>query len=443
MSTQLFTNAHIATGMPHSTAATTAVPQDILVEDGRFAEIGPDLPARLEAQGRDMSSAPVTDLGGRLVCPPFCDTHLHLDYAYTARKPGATNSSGTLFEGIQRWSETKSDLSIEDVKSRARTAIRHELLHGVQFIRSHADVTDPNLTSLRALLELREELKDVVTIQIVSFPQEGMYSYAGPHGEAGADLVEEGLRMGADCVGGIPHFEQCRELGERSMHTVVKLATRYGRLIDVHCDETDDPNSRYVELLSSLAYRAGIGVRTTASHTCSLGSADNAYFFHLTELLQAAHVNFACAPTENLYLQGRQDTFPKRRGITRVKELTEAGINVSLGQDSMQDPWYPLGNGNMMIILDYVLHLAQMMSFEEIDDALKFLTVDGATTMNLGDSYGLEPGRPADFLVLDASSVFDAVYERCAVLRSVREGRTLFTRRETIDSAFDDLIPEA
>ncbi len=240
--------------------------------------------------------------------------------------------------------------------------------------------------------------------------------------------------MGADCVGGIPHFEQCREFGERSMHTVVELASKYDRLIDVHCDETDDPNSRYLELLSALTYRAGIGAKTTASHTCSLGSADNAYFFHLTKLLKAAHINFACVPTENLYLQGRQDTFPKRRGITRVKELTEVGVNVSLGQDSMQDPWYPVGNGNMMLILDYVLHLAQMMSFEEIDDALKFLTVNGATTLGLRDSYGLEPGRSANFIVLDASSVFDAVYERCSVLRSVRGGRTLFTRGESIDT---------
>ena len=429
----LFINAHIAIGQPGSTAAQTAPLQDILVENGRIAAIGEGLASTLAAQGYNMANVEVVDLGGKLVCPPFCDTHLHLDYVFTARKPGAVNESGTLFEGIQRWSDTKSDLTVDEIKSRARKAIAMELRHGVQYIRSHADVTDPNLTSLKALLELKEELKDVVTIQIVSFPQEGMYSYEGPHGESGAELVEEGLRMGADCVGGIPHFEQCREFGEKSMHTVVELASKYDKLIDVHCDETDDPNSRYVELLSALAYRAGIGERTTASHTCSLGSADNAYFFHLTKLLKAAHINFACAPTENLYLQGRQDTFPKRRGITRVKELTDAGINVSLGQDSMQDPWYPLGNGNMMIILDYVLHVAQMMSFPEIDDALKFLTVNGATTLGMRDNYGLEVGKPANFVVLDADSVFDAVYERCDVIRSVRGGRTLFSAHTVVD----------
>lgn len=418
--TTLFTNARLAgeDGL-----------RDLLVEDGRFAAIGEGLAESLLAQGYDMAAVETVDLGGKLVSAPFCDTHLHLDYVFTARKPGAVNETGTLFEGIQRWSETKSDLTVDEIKERARKAVAMEVHHGVQYIRSHADVTDPNLTSLKALLELKEELKDIVTIQIVSFPQEGMYSYKG-----GADLVEEGLRMGADCVGGIPHYETCREFGEKSMHKVVELAAKYGKLIDVHCDETDDPNSRFVELLSALAYAEGIGEMTTASHTCSLGSADNAYFFHLTKLLKAAKINFACAPTENLYLQGRQDMFPKRRGITRVKELTDNGINVSLGQDSMQDPWYPLGNGNMMIILDYVLHLAQMMSFPEIDDALKFLTVNGATTMHLNDRYGIETGKPANFIVLGASSVFDAVYQRCGVLRSVRDGRTLFTSDITIDS---------
>ena len=195
MSTQLFTNAHIATGMPSSTAADTAAIQDILVEDGKFVSIAPNLKATLEAQGQDRASVEVIDLGGKLVCPPFCDTHLHLDYVFTARKPGAVNESGTLFEGIQRWSETKADLTVDEIKERAKIGIAKEMRHGVQFIRSHADVTDPNLTSLKALLELKEELKDTVTLQIVSFPQEGMYSYEGPHGESGADLVEEGVNV--------------------------------------------------------------------------------------------------------------------------------------------------------------------------------------------------------------------------------------------------------
>lgn len=416
MTSTLFTNATLTDGTR----------TDILVEDGRFAAFGERLDIALRAAGRPTTTV---DLRGRLVSAPFCDTHLHLDYVFTSRKPGALNETGTLFEGIRRWGETKGDLTVDEVKERARKAIAMELRHGVQYIRTHADVTDPNLTSLRALLELREEMRDLVTIQIVSFPQEGMYAYPG-----GAELVEEGLRMGADCVGAIPHYESCREFGERSMHTTVELAAKYGRLIDVHCDETDDPSSRYVELLAALAHAEGIGAMTTASHTCSLGSADDSYFFHLGKLLRASQLNFACAPTENLYLQGRHDSYPKRRGITRVKELTDMGVNVSLGQDSMQDPWYPLGNGNMMIILDYLLHVAQMMTPAEIDSALKFATTNGAVTMQLGERYGLVEGRPANFIVLDARSPFEAVYERADVVMSVRDGRTLFTARTSVES---------
>ena len=322
MTTTLFTNAHIATGEPGSTAASTLPLQDILVTDGVFTAFGPGLAQQYEAQGGDLAAIEVVDLGGKLVCPPFCDTHLHLDYVFTARKPGAVNESGTLFEGIQRWSETKSDLTVDEIKQRAKIGIKKEMLHGVQLIRSHADVTDPNLTSLKALLELKEELKDTVTLQIVSFPQEGMY----PTRPAWANRVPSWWRKDSRWVptawAASPISNSAVSLASIPCTRLVELASKYDKLIDVHCDETDDPNSRYVELLSALAYKAGIGPKVTASHTCSLGSADNAYFFHLTKLLKAAHINFACAPTENLYLQGRQDTFPKRRGITRVKEFT-------------------------------------------------------------------------------------------------------------------------
>ncbi|MEE1296413.1 MAG: amidohydrolase family protein [Bifidobacterium sp.] len=422
MATTLFTNARLA-GVDG--------PQDLLAVDGRFAAIGPDLAGRAALLAADGAPVRTVDLAGRLVTAPFCDTHLHLDYVFTAGKPGATNGTGTLFEGIQRWGETKADLTVADVKERAMAAVAKEVRHGVQYIRTHADVTDPKLTSLRALLELRDELRDTVTIQVVAMPQEGMYAYPG-----GRDLVEEGLKLGADCVGGIPHYEPCREMGERSMHDVVDLAVRYGRMIDVHCDETDDPMSRYVELLAALAHAEGIGAMTCASHTCSLGSVDDSYFFHLLKLLRASRLNFACAPTENLYLQGRQDTYPKRRGITRVKELTDAGVNVSLGQDSMCDPWYPLGNGNMMVILDYLLHVGQMMTRAEIDRALDFATVNGAVTMML-DDYGLAVGNPANFIVLDAASPFEAVYERADVLASYRAGEPLFTATTTVESPLE------
>lgn len=398
--------------------------QDILVEDGRFAGIGPDL----KAEG-----AQVIDLAGKLVTPPYVDPHIHLDYVYTARQEGATNQTGTLFEGIQRWSETKAGASLDEIKARARRAVREEMVAGVQYIRTHADVTDPAMTSLKALLELRDELKDIVTIQIVAFPQEGMYAYKG-----GDELVEEGLRMGADCVGAIPHFELAREFGEKSVHKAVELALKYDKLIDLHCDETDDDQSRFLELLTALTYQAGIGDRTTASHTCSFGSANNAYAFRLMKTLVRAKLNFISCPTENIYLEGRQDSYPKRRGLTRVKELHDAGINVCFAQDSISDPWYPLGNGNLMNILDHGIHICQMMSFEEIDHALDLITVNGARTMHLLDQYGIEVGKPANFVVLDAPSPFEAIRQRAGILRSVRDGRELFVR---IPSSLQSDVP--
>lgn len=402
--------------------------QEMLVEDGVFKEISSHI---------EVSDCPVIDLQGKLTLPPYVDPHIHLDYVFTARKQGAKNGTGTLFEGIQRWSETKSDLTVEEIKARAVRAVRKELSHGVQYIRTHADVTDPSLTSLKAMLELREELKDLVTIQIVSFPQEGMYAYPG-----GDERVEEGLKMGADCVGGIPHYELAREFGDKSVHKVVDLAVKYDRLIDIHCDETDDIQSRFLELLTALSIMEGIGEKTTASHTCSFGSADNSYAFKLMKNLKKARLNFISCPTENIYLQGRQDTYPKRRGITRVKELYNNGINVCFAQDSIQDPWYPLGNGNLMNVLDNGIHIAQMMSFEEIDNVLDLITVNGARTMHLTDSYGIELGKPANFIVLDAESEFEAVAERADVSASVRNGEFLFKKAPVAYEAQNDFLKE-
>lgn len=264
---------------------------EILVEEGVITQIGGDLPKAEEE----------IDLGGRLVVPPYVDAHLHLDYVYTAHNEGAANTSGTLFEGIARWHDVKKTQTLEDAKERALRGIHEEVSKGVQFIRTHIDVCDPKLTGLQAMLELREQLKDNVTIQIVAFPQEGMYAYPG-----GDEMIEEALKMGADCVGGIPHFEWAREIGEKSVRRTVELAGKYGKLIDVHCDETDDVMSRFVELLNALVMIEGMGVRTTASHTCSFGSADDAYAYRMMGLFQKSGMNFIANPTENAYLQGRQ-----------------------------------------------------------------------------------------------------------------------------------------
>lgn len=390
--------------------------KQILVEEGKIKAIASKIEETCETE----------DLEGRLVLPPYVDPHIHLDYVFTARKQGATNGTGTLFEGIQRWSETKDDLTVEEVKARAVKGIQKEMSHGVQFIRTHVDVTDPNLTSLKAILELRETLKDLVTIQIVAFPQEGMYAYKG-----GDELVEEALRMGADCVGGIPHYELAREFGEKSVHKVVELALKYDKLIDIHCDETDDPQSRFLELLNALCLMEEIGKRATASHTCSFGSADNSYAFKLMKNIRKSGLNFISCPTENIYLQGRQDSYPKRRGLTRIKELYEAGVNICFAQDSIEDPWYPLGNGNLMNILDHGIHIAQMMSFEEIDNALDLITINGAKTLSIEEQYGIEVSKPAHFIVLEAKSEFEAICNRADVFASVRNGEYLFKKKPT------------
>lgn len=393
---------------------------EIIVEDGKITEMGKNL--------REVDE--VIDLEGKLVSPPFVDSHLHLDYVYTlSHMDGA--KSGTLFEAIELWPEYKKTMTIDSVKTLARKGIHDELSHGVQYIKTHVDVTDPNFTGLKAMLELREELKDIVDIQIVSFPQNGMYSYKG-----GVDLVEEGLKMGADSVGGIPHYEPAREFGEQSVKDTVRLALKYDKLIDVHCDETDDPQARFVELLNALVLMEDYGKKTTASHTCSFGSADDSYAYRMLDLFKKSKMNFTSLPTENVYLQGRQDTYPKRRGLTRVKEFIEHGINVSFGQDSINDPWYPAGSGNHMVILDHGIHLAQIMSGEDMETNLDLITFNGATTLSL-EGYGVEVGNDANFIVLDAPDAPEAIRTRADVIASVRKGEFLFKKTTNYEVELD------
>lgn len=387
----------------------------ILVNNNVITEIAPYI--------ETPSTIPEIDLKGYLISPPYVEPHIHLDYVFTAQKDNFQNKTATLFEGIQCWSEAKSSLTISEIKSRALKALKQQILYGVQYVRTHIDITDPKFTALKALLEIKEELKNIVTIQIVAFPQEGIYSYKN-----GDKLLEEALKMGADCVGGIPHYELARELGEKSIHKIVELATKYSKLIDVHCDETDDSQSRFLEVLNALVYLEGIGKYTTASHTCSFGSADNSYAFRLMQQLKKSNINFVSCPTENIYLQGRQDTYPKRRGLTRVKELYRAGINVCFAQDSILDPWYPLGNGNLMNILDHGIHISQLMTTNDINNALDLITINGAKALNIDDSYGIKCGNNANFIVLDAKNEFDAICNRASVIASIRNGDYLFEK---------------
>jgi cytosine deaminase len=380
----------------------------------------------IKAIGKDLGPADeIIDLEGKLVTAPYVDPHLHLDYVYALSELGQEGAdSGTLFEAIEMWPKFKETLTIDGVKTLALKAIRDEVSQGVQYIRTHIDVTDPNFTALKAMLELKEDLKDIVEIQIVSFPQQGMYTYKG-----GREFVEEALKMGADVVGGIPHYEPAREFGEKSIRDTVELALKYNKLIDVHCDETDDPHSRFVELLNALVLMEDYGERTTASHTCSFGSADNSYAYRMIDLFKKSKMNFISCPTENAYLQGRQDTYPKRRGLTRVKEFLEHGINVAFAQDSINDPWYPMGNGNMMNILDNGIHLAQIMSPSEIEKDLDLITYNGARCLNIQDRYGLSVGKDANFIVINGDSPFDVIRNRAGVLASIRRGEYLFKQK--------------
>ncbi len=390
---------------------------EILVENGKFIKFGKNL------EGADEE----IDLDGNLVIPPYVDSHLHLDYYMTGKTDKAKNKSGTLFEAIDIWNDFKKGTSKEEMKKRIYQAVEDCVLYGTQYIRAQTDCTDPNLTGIKAALEVRDELKDKVTIQVVAFPQNGMYSYKEEN-KTGRDLVEEALKLGCEVVGGIPHNEWCRELGEKSIKEIVDLAVKYNKLIDVHCDETDDKLARFVEVLNAYAMINGIGEKTTASHTCSFGSADNAYAFRMMGLFKKSKLNFVSLPTENSFLQGRQDSYPKRRGITRVREFVDNNINVCFAQDSIVDLWYPAGNGNLMNILDNGIHLAQLMTEDDFKKDFDLVTYNGAKAMYLQNEYGLQENKPANFIVLDAKNEYEAIRNRVECLASVRSGEFLFKK---------------
>ncbi|WP_277986257.1 MULTISPECIES: cytosine deaminase [Serratia] len=383
----------------------------LAIELGRIAHIVP------QPEGREWRSD-VLDAQGGLALPAFVEPHIHLDTTQTAGQP-AWNQSGTLFEGIERWAERKALLTHEDVKQRAWQTLKWQIANGVQYVRTHVDVSDPTLTALRAMLEVKQEVAPWVTLQIVAFPQEGIMSY--PNGEA---LLEEALRLGADVVGAIPHFEFTREYGVESLHKAFALAQKYDRLVDVHCDEIDDEQSRFVETVAALALKLDMGARVTASHTTAMHSYNGAYTSRLFRLLKMSGINFVANPLVNIHLQGRFDSYPKRRGITRVKEMLEAEINVCFGHDDVFDPWYPLGTANMLQVLHMGLHVCQLMGYGQIDDGLKLITSHSARTLNLTD-YGLKAGNSANLVILPADSGFDAVRRQTPVRYSIRQGTVI------------------
>ena len=344
----------------------------------------------------------VIDLKGSLLTPALVEPHIHLDAVLTVGEP-RQNQTGSLFEGIAIWGERVKSLTVEDVKRRVRTVLRWQLASGVQHVRSHVDVCDPELRAVRALTELREEVGDQMHLQLVAFPQQGIQSF-----ENGEELMRKAIGMGVDVVGGIPHFEISREYGERSVKFAMALAAEHGLRVDIHCDETDDDHSRFVEVMAAETIRLGLQGRVTASHTTAMHSYNNAYAYRVINNIKRAGMNMVTNPLDNAVLQGRFDSYPIRRGHTRVKELLAAGINTCIGHDSVMDPWYPLGYGDPLQAAFVLAHYGQMSGAGELRTLIDMITGNPAQALGV-ENYGLAIGNRADLVAYAAPTEMDAI----------------------------------
>jgi cytosine deaminase len=358
------------------------------------------------------------DADGRLVTPPLTEPHLHLDATLTAGDP-RWNGSGTLAEGIRIWAQYKETLETEDVKDRATRAVEWMAANGITRVRTHADTTEGTLTGVEALLELREEVSDLVDLQVVAFPQDGVFTRSEHE-----DLLREAMEMGCDLVGGIPHNEHTREDGVSSVKLAMDLAERHDTPVDLHIDETDDPGSRYTEVLASEALKRGLGERTTASHTTAMHSYSNAYADKLISLLSESGVSVVTNPPDNSVLQGRYDDYPRRRGHTRIDQLHDAGVTVGIGHDSVMDPWYHYGVGDQLDAAFVLLHYAHMSGRGDVGTLWRMLTAANATVFG-AEGYGVAEGNEGSLVVYDSPTPFDALRTRAARTVVVREGRVV------------------
>jgi len=382
---------------------------DIAVQNGLISDVAPALAVRAHRE---------IDAAGRLVTPPFVDSHFHLDSTLTYGRP-RVNDSGTLLEGIALWGELKPDLTAENIKARALELCRWAIARGTLAIRSHVDVSDDRLPAVEALLAVREEIKPYIDLQLVAFPQDGYLRQPGS-----AANLERALDMGVDVVGGIPHFERTMADGSASITALCELAAARGLPVDMHCDESDDPQSRHVEMLTYETQRLGLQDRVTGSHLTSMHSMDNYYVSKLIPLMAEARLHVVANPLINITLQGRHDTYPKRRGMTRVKELMEAGINVAFGQDALMDPWYSFGSHDMLEVAHMGLHVAQMTGQAQMRQIFDAVTVNAAKVMGL-EGYGLEAGCRADLVILQAQDPHEALRLKPARLHVIRRGKII------------------
>ncbi|WP_256687527.1 cytosine deaminase [Halococcus qingdaonensis] len=407
------------------TGATTRTDEevDIEIRDGtidRIVPAGEGDPSAFDSDQR-------YDAAGKFVTPPLIEPHIHLDAALTAGEP-CWNDVGTLAAGIELWGERKQELTTVGVKERAEQVIEWLAANGVTRVRTHADVTEETLTGFEALLELREEVSDIVDLQVVAFPQEGVFT-----AEENEDLLREAVSMGPDLVGGIPHNEHTREEGVKEVETAVEIAQKHDIQLDLHIDETDDPSSRMTEVLASEAHRHDIGERTTASHTTAMHSYPDAYADKLISLLAKSDVSVITNPPDNSVLQGRYDDYPRRRGHTRIDELHESGVTVGIGHDSVMDPWYHYGKADPLDSAHLLVHYAHMNGHEDVQTIWEMLTDANATVFDV-EGYGLEEGNRGSLVLYHSPDAFNTLRTRAPRALVLRDGRPIARTepRETV-----------
>jgi len=379
---------------------------DIGIKDGKITELESSLSAKAPEE---------IDASGYLVSPPFVDAHFHMDATLSLGLP-RLNQSGTLLEGIALWGELKPHLTVEAIKERALRYCDLAVARGLLAIRSHVDICDPRLLAVDALLEVRKEVAPYLDLQLVAFPQDGYLRDTGA-----AKLMETALDRGVDVVGGIPHFERTMDEGKKSVEVLCRIAAERGLRVDMHCDESDDPLSRHIETLTAETVRHGLQGRVTGSHLTSMHSMDNYYVSKLLPLMAEAEMNVVSNPLINITLQGRHDTYPKRRGMTRVPEMMDAGVKVAFGHDCVMDPWYSLGSADMLEVASMGLHVAQLTGVEQMKSCFRAVTEIPAAILGL-EGYGLEKGCNADLVILQAVDPVEALRLKANRLFVIRRG---------------------
>ena len=382
---------------------------DIGIKDGKITALEVALTAKAQKE---------IDASGYLVSPPFVDAHFHMDATLSLGQP-RLNQSGTLLEGIALWGELKPHLTVEAIKERALRYCDLAVARGLLAIRSHVDICDPRLLAVDALLEVRKEIAPYLDLQLVAFPQDGYLRDTGA-----AKLMETALDRGVDVVGGIPHFERTMDEGKKSVEVLCRIAAERGLRVDMHCDESDDPLSRHIETLTAETVRHGLQGRVTGSHLTSMHSMDNYYVSKLLPLMAEAEMNVVSNPLINITLQGRHDTYPKRRGMTRVPELMDAGVKVAFGHDCVMDPWYSLGSADMLEVASMGLHVAQLTGVEQMKSCFRAVTEIPAAILGL-EGYGLEKGCNADLVILQAADPVEALRLKANRLFVIRRGRII------------------